>query len=652
MSEKQTEWNSFAAWEKAWTDRRRSPLHGVFAKVHRVISWQDAPAAWAGMNDRLEQIQRRYEDPYLKLAVIGDFSCGKSTFLNAVLGQSLLKMALLATTAVPTYIRWNGGRDDGVRVTVVCPDQCSFEITGEGRTAFEERIGRTLPRETDALIDAVTADNTLAESIERVELSMPEQQNRYGVCLIDTPGVNPGADDTRNHVLETRRVLREEADCALVLSPAKALFTDSFLQFLQENAEHFLHDAVFMITQMDRVEQDEGAEDLQQYAENLLLDLGVEAPQVRCISARSALLAACGESITPEEARWAKAFAQDMQGIFQDLGRRRNEIACSSTSAVLKELMDDLQRDLNEKKAALENRKAALSRWSPEAMNEECQKIVQEHKLALAQQLPRLTQELYDAIGKAIENCRTTMHDKIQGYKTGVMLNHYLNSQAHKDLSSLMPSIQERADSISMEIRNRHNALCQQLVQCLNSYKVHITGEAAQHYDIDDLQHEEEKQNLWRVTECAKTATGLTALGDLVGDLSDVLGDLWTFSLGDAFSDLADLFSNLISNVAEMFTSMKNRKENALKQIDGYLQQADDTLRDQCLSQIHRIQLSSCMQADKLPKQLEKDYAPLFEAKKLDYEKDMTALSAQIQRCSDHLAQLAECEEALRPAGA
>lgn len=650
MSEKQTELNSFAAWEQARAERQSSPLRGVFSRIRLVLSWQDAPEAWAEIAARLDQIQRRYEDPYLKLAVIGDFSCGKSTFLNAILGQSLLKMALLATTAVPTYIRWNGGRNAEPRVTVLCPDQRSYEITGPDRAAFEARIGRPLPQALDAVIDAVTTDNTLAEIIERVELSLPEQENRYSLCLIDTPGVNPGADDTQRHVLETRRVLREEADCALVLSPAKALFTDSFLMFLQENAEHFLHDAIFMITQMDRADHDEGAEDLRQYAETLLLDLGVEAPQVRCISARSALRSACGEVLSPEEQRWAVAFEQDMQEIFRDLSQRRNAIARSSSVAVLKQLTADLERDLNEKKAALESRRGALARWSPEAMKTECRQIVQDHKTSLALQLPRWTRELNEAIGRATEKCRNTIHGKIQGYNTGVTLNHYLNSQAHQDLNALKPPILEQTERISLEIRKRHDALCKNLVQCLNRYKMQITGEAARHYAISsDLKQEENKlQNLWQVTAMAKTSTGLTALGELASDLTDVLGDLWTFSLGEAFSDLGDVFLNLFSNVAEMFTPMKTRRENARQHIDDYLNRAGDTLREQCLMQMHNIQLTSCMQADRLPDQLEKDYAPLFEAKKLVYEKDMAALSAQIQCCTDHLVQLAACAEILQ----
>ena len=58
--------------------------------------------------ERIASVRQRIRYPDMKLAIIGDFSCGKSTFLNAVLKRPLLTMDVLPTTAVPTFIDWNG----------------------------------------------------------------------------------------------------------------------------------------------------------------------------------------------------------------------------------------------------------------------------------------------------------------------------------------------------------------------------------------------------------------------------------------------------------------------------------------------------------------------------------------------------------------
>lgn len=54
---------------------------------------------------KYNEILERAGDSELKLALLGQFSSGKSTFINALLRKNMLKTAWRATTAVPTFIR-------------------------------------------------------------------------------------------------------------------------------------------------------------------------------------------------------------------------------------------------------------------------------------------------------------------------------------------------------------------------------------------------------------------------------------------------------------------------------------------------------------------------------------------------------------------
>ena len=62
----------------------------------------------AKYQEQLKELEKRYNDPVLKLAVIGDFNTGKSTFINALLKKSLLSTDNVPTTVIPTYMRWDG----------------------------------------------------------------------------------------------------------------------------------------------------------------------------------------------------------------------------------------------------------------------------------------------------------------------------------------------------------------------------------------------------------------------------------------------------------------------------------------------------------------------------------------------------------------
>ena len=58
------------------------------------------------LSQQLQKIKNRRADPNLYLAVIGEFSSGKSTFINALLRNDLLKTSALVATAIDTKISY------------------------------------------------------------------------------------------------------------------------------------------------------------------------------------------------------------------------------------------------------------------------------------------------------------------------------------------------------------------------------------------------------------------------------------------------------------------------------------------------------------------------------------------------------------------
>ena len=52
----------------------------------------------------IQNIDSRLNEDVFKLAVVGEFSSGKSTFINAIIGMDLLSHSTEETTATLTYI--------------------------------------------------------------------------------------------------------------------------------------------------------------------------------------------------------------------------------------------------------------------------------------------------------------------------------------------------------------------------------------------------------------------------------------------------------------------------------------------------------------------------------------------------------------------
>src|SRR5262245_16459731 len=84
--------------------------------IHRLISRGDAkPEMRDRLVNELQMVRERVEDKDLYIAVVGGASTGKSTFINALLGDALLEPGVLhMTTAAATFVR--SGRELTVEV--------------------------------------------------------------------------------------------------------------------------------------------------------------------------------------------------------------------------------------------------------------------------------------------------------------------------------------------------------------------------------------------------------------------------------------------------------------------------------------------------------------------------------------------------------
>lgn len=87
--------------------------------------------------------------------MLGQFKRGKSTFLNALLGEPLLSTGVVPLTAIPTFIHWAGAASINVsfldaRATEQQPvsgrrqiqDQLSRFVTEEGNPGNRLRVAR------------------------------------------------------------------------------------------------------------------------------------------------------------------------------------------------------------------------------------------------------------------------------------------------------------------------------------------------------------------------------------------------------------------------------------------------------------------------------------------------------------------------------
>ena len=104
----------------------------------------------------------------LDLAVLGQFSRGKSTLMNAIMGRAYLPMGARPTTSVVTSVHH-----------------------GDRPRALVHRRGHPLPLEVpiDTLTDHVTRVEERSSEVTRVDVELPAEVLRLGFNFVDTPGI-------------------------------------------------------------------------------------------------------------------------------------------------------------------------------------------------------------------------------------------------------------------------------------------------------------------------------------------------------------------------------------------------------------------------------------------------------------------------------
>ena len=122
--------------------------------------------------DGLEQNAYHIQSDAFRVMVVGDFRRGKSTLINALLGEKILPSFAVPTTAVVTEVRY--GDEPAVRLWPVGSDQP--DLVPVGQLADRIRIN----------VD----DPDHPTPYRLAEVSWPIELCRNGVIIIDSPGLN------------------------------------------------------------------------------------------------------------------------------------------------------------------------------------------------------------------------------------------------------------------------------------------------------------------------------------------------------------------------------------------------------------------------------------------------------------------------------
>ena len=163
-----------------------------------------------GLEQRINSFCSKLESATFNLAVVGEFKRGKSTLVNALIGDNLLPMAVIPLTSIATIIAYGSKTN----ITVRFQNQDSIEITREQLPNYVTENGNP---KNEKLVATVEIEHNAALL-------------KDGVRLIDTPGVGSAFQ----HNTSTTYEYLPEIDAAIFLFSADQPASQLELDFLKD----------------------------------------------------------------------------------------------------------------------------------------------------------------------------------------------------------------------------------------------------------------------------------------------------------------------------------------------------------------------------------------------------------------------------------
>lgn len=275
-----------------------STLSNCFSELKRIIENALVDDEREFFLKGIKGLLQKSKSKDINIAVIGEFNSGKSTFINALLRERILKEAGRPTTAAATYITRSRPHNlfqyiFGTKsyVTVGFDDGQSFVFNTGNYSRCSEYIQQAYNIETNSLndiINVVTAEQQVAKHVVKLHIELKTKGLPKNIVIIDTPGFNPGEINFDNHLKITEDVVAKVADMAIILMPSTLPMSATLVDFLETNIHRYIHRCVFIITKIDLIPEYE-RKSVYEYVRNQVRQLGVQTPCVYGISARTML---------------------------------------------------------------------------------------------------------------------------------------------------------------------------------------------------------------------------------------------------------------------------------------------------------------------------------------------------------------------------
>lgn len=173
-----------------------------------------------------QSLRTKLQEGHLQVAVLGEFKRGKSSLLNALLGDNLLPVGVIPLTSLAITLSY--GLEEGILVRFL--DGSTLAVDRSGLAAYATESGN--PHNI--------------HKVEEIRVIFPSPLLQDGIHLLDTPGI--GSVHSMNSM--TARSILPRCDAVLFVLCADQVLSEAELAYLEE-AKAYAHSFFFILNKID-----------------------------------------------------------------------------------------------------------------------------------------------------------------------------------------------------------------------------------------------------------------------------------------------------------------------------------------------------------------------------------------------------------------
>ncbi len=209
--------------------------------------------------NQLKKAQTNLENQNFEIVVVGEFSTGKSTFINALMKKNVLPSKVTSTTATINFLK-HAEQNNGVEESLVyMKNGETLRITHEEVFEYTTEMSKSM---------------NVSEEVKHIDIFIKSDYLKNGIVIVDTPGL---AALNEEHIKITYNKIKT-SQASIMLFNSEQAGRDTEFKFLQR-----LKDSIgrifFVVNRIDVTPPNELPDVLNNLKENLLNNKYINIPE-------------------------------------------------------------------------------------------------------------------------------------------------------------------------------------------------------------------------------------------------------------------------------------------------------------------------------------------------------------------------------------